>query len=102
MIDSGDFSFSFSGLKTSVRYLLPKIEALSVPDVCASFQEAVVFVSRGQGARRGARDPSPNRRGERWRELQYSAARMLFRRLPAARPRTARCRAVATTRIMRR
>jgi N6-L-threonylcarbamoyladenine synthase len=44
MIDSGDFSFSFSGLKTSVRYLLPKLESLNLPDLCASFQEAVVDV----------------------------------------------------------
>lgn len=42
MIDSGDFSFSFSGLKTSMRYLLPKLETLHLPDLCASFQEAVV------------------------------------------------------------
>ena len=44
MIDSGDFHFSFSGLKTSVRYLLPKLETLHLPDLCASFQEAVVEV----------------------------------------------------------
>jgi N6-L-threonylcarbamoyladenine synthase len=44
MIDSGDFSFSFSGLKTSVRYMLPKIEGARLEDVCASFQEAVVDV----------------------------------------------------------
>ncbi len=44
MIDSGDFAFSFSGLKTSVRYLLPKLETLHLPDLCASFQEAVVDV----------------------------------------------------------
>jgi N6-L-threonylcarbamoyladenine synthase len=44
MIDSGDFHFSFSGLKTSVRYLLPKLETLPLPDLCASFQEAVVEV----------------------------------------------------------
>jgi len=44
MIDSGDFHFSFSGLKTSVRYLLPKLENPSLPDLCASFQEAVVDV----------------------------------------------------------
>ncbi len=44
MIDSGDFNFSFSGLKTSVRYLLPKLETLNLPDLCASFQEAVVDV----------------------------------------------------------
>lgn len=44
MIDSGDFSFSFSGLKTAVRYLLPKLESLPLPDLCASFQEAVIDV----------------------------------------------------------
>jgi N6-L-threonylcarbamoyladenine synthase len=44
MLDSGDFAFSFSGLKTSVRYLLPKLAELPLPDLCASFQEAVVDV----------------------------------------------------------
>lgn len=44
MMDSGDFHFSFSGLKTSVRTLLPKLGEISLPDVCASFQEAVVDV----------------------------------------------------------
>jgi N6-L-threonylcarbamoyladenine synthase len=44
MIDSGDFHFSFSGLKTAVRYLLPKLEQPPLPDLCASFQEAVVDV----------------------------------------------------------
>ena len=47
MIDSGDFHFSFSGLKTSVRYLLPKLADVPdfrLEDVCASFQEAVVDV----------------------------------------------------------
>jgi N6-L-threonylcarbamoyladenine synthase len=44
MLDSGDFHFSFSGLKTSVRYLLPKLASLPLPDLCASFQEAVVDV----------------------------------------------------------
>jgi len=44
MLDSGDLSFSFSGLKTAVRYLLPKLSDVHVPDVCASFQEAVVDV----------------------------------------------------------
>lgn len=44
MLDSGDFAFSFSGLKTSVRYLLPKLPELNLPDLCASFQEAVVDV----------------------------------------------------------
>jgi N6-L-threonylcarbamoyladenine synthase len=47
MIDSGDAAFSFSGLKTAVRYLLPKVEMdgeQTVADLCASFQEAVVDV----------------------------------------------------------
>ncbi len=44
MLDSNDFNFSFSGLKTSVRYLLPKLDAPHLPDLCASFQEAVVDV----------------------------------------------------------
>ncbi len=44
MIHSDDFAFSFSGLKTSVRYLLPKLGEVPLADVCASFQEAVVDV----------------------------------------------------------
>src|SRR5215207_2355631 len=44
MVDSDDFAFSFSGLKTSVRYLLPRLGELPLADVCASFQEAVVDV----------------------------------------------------------
>lgn len=41
---SGDFQFSFSGLKTSVRYLLPKTTESDRDDICAGFQEAVVDV----------------------------------------------------------
>ena len=44
MMHSDDFSFSFSGLKTSVRYLLPKLAEHSLADICASFQEAVCDV----------------------------------------------------------
>ncbi len=44
MMHTDDFAFSFSGLKTSVRYLLPNLGSISLPDVCASFQEAVVDV----------------------------------------------------------
>ncbi|HEY3901068.1 MAG TPA: tRNA (adenosine(37)-N6)-threonylcarbamoyltransferase complex transferase subunit TsaD [Chthoniobacter sp.] len=44
MLDSDDFNFSFSGLKTAVRYLLPKLDTVHLPDLCASFQEAVVDV----------------------------------------------------------
>jgi len=43
MLHSGDFRFSFSGLKTAVRYLLDR-ESVSLPDVCASFQSAVLDV----------------------------------------------------------
>lgn len=41
---SGDFNFSFSGLKTAVRYLLPGTVDADLPDLCAGFQEAVVEV----------------------------------------------------------
>ena len=47
MIDSGDFDFSFSGLKTSVRVFLEKHGPPAepdLPDLCASFQAAVVDV----------------------------------------------------------
>ena len=59
MRDSGDFAFSFSGLKTAVRYLLPKLPDRSdatLADVCASFQEAVVdvLVSKSLAAARAA------------------------------------------------
>lgn len=36
--------FSFSGLKTAVRILAPSLKPGDIPDVCASFQEAVVDV----------------------------------------------------------
>jgi N6-L-threonylcarbamoyladenine synthase len=47
MLDSGDHNFSFSGLKTAVRYQLAKLGAISEEvraDVCASFQRAAVEV----------------------------------------------------------
>lgn len=45
MLDSGDGNFSFSGLKTSVRTFLAKgFERDGLPDICASFQQAVVDV----------------------------------------------------------
>lgn len=47
MLDSGDFAFSFSGLKTAVLYQLEKLDgsiAENLEDLCASFQEAVVDV----------------------------------------------------------
>ncbi|MFY8216820.1 MAG: tRNA (adenosine(37)-N6)-threonylcarbamoyltransferase complex transferase subunit TsaD, partial [Chthoniobacterales bacterium] len=48
MLYSGDFDFSFSGLKTAVRILVDKTPNASIPDVCASFQEAVVDVLVGK------------------------------------------------------
>ncbi|HXX41614.1 MAG TPA: tRNA (adenosine(37)-N6)-threonylcarbamoyltransferase complex transferase subunit TsaD [Chthoniobacterales bacterium] len=42
MSDSDDFSFS--GLKTAVRYLIPKLQGNYLADLCASFQQAVVDV----------------------------------------------------------
>lgn len=44
MLDSRDYNFSFSGLKTAVRYLLPTIGADAIDDLCASFQRAVIDV----------------------------------------------------------
>jgi N6-L-threonylcarbamoyladenine synthase len=47
MLDSGDHNFSFSGLKTAVRYRLADLETISEGtrnDLCASFQRAVVEV----------------------------------------------------------
>jgi N6-L-threonylcarbamoyladenine synthase len=47
MMERGSHEFSFSGLKTSVLYLLPKVDLTSeqvMADICASFQEAVVEV----------------------------------------------------------
>jgi len=37
-------NFSFSGLKTAVRYLIPKLQGDYLADLCASFQQAVVDV----------------------------------------------------------
>src|SRR5213592_4933468 len=42
MLDSENFSFS--GLKTAVRYLLPKLKGDYLADVCASVEEAIVDV----------------------------------------------------------
>src|SRR5947207_14234931 len=49
MLDSGDHNFSFSGLKTAVRYRLADFQkeqatAELVGDMCASFQRAVIEV----------------------------------------------------------
>lgn len=48
MIDSRDHHFSFSGLKTAVRYTVAKLDSLGdeqlLADLCASFQAAVLEV----------------------------------------------------------
>jgi N6-L-threonylcarbamoyladenine synthase len=58
MLASGDHNFSFSGLKTAVRYSLPKnpIADDEVNDFCASFQLAVidVLVKKSLNAARAA------------------------------------------------
>ncbi|MFQ3671151.1 MAG: tRNA (adenosine(37)-N6)-threonylcarbamoyltransferase complex transferase subunit TsaD [Verrucomicrobiia bacterium] len=45
---SGDFDFSFSGLKTAVRTCIaslpPPLDDTTINDLCASFQEAVISV----------------------------------------------------------
>lgn len=48
LLRSGDFRFSFSGLKTAVRYRLQEIASSDLADACASFQEAVVDVLVGK------------------------------------------------------
>ncbi|MGZ8900902.1 MAG: tRNA (adenosine(37)-N6)-threonylcarbamoyltransferase complex transferase subunit TsaD, partial [Limisphaerales bacterium] len=50
MLDSRDHNFSFSGLKTAVRYLVAKLPAeertdqQTIDDVCASFQRVAIEV----------------------------------------------------------
>lgn len=47
MINSGDYNFSFSGIKTAVLYALEKIREVNKKDIanmCASFQTAVTDV----------------------------------------------------------
>ena len=46
LMERANFDFSFSGLKTSLRYLLEGISEAELderlPDICSSYQEAVV------------------------------------------------------------
>ncbi|PWU10015.1 MAG: tRNA (adenosine(37)-N6)-threonylcarbamoyltransferase complex transferase subunit TsaD [Verrucomicrobia bacterium] len=45
MLHSGDLNFSFSGLKTAIRVFLKQDnQRAALPDLCASFQEAIVDV----------------------------------------------------------
>jgi N6-L-threonylcarbamoyladenine synthase len=64
MLDDPTYNFSFSGLKTAVLYYLRKRQVAhkpspmahepSLPDICASFQEAVVDVLVGKMMRAAA------------------------------------------------
>ena len=61
LMDSGDFQFSFSGLKTAVLYHLrkraagqpvaPPVTGPELADICASFQQAIVDVLVGKTCR---------------------------------------------------
>lgn len=44
MINSSDFDFSFSGLKTAVLYYKRDHKKINIPNVCASLQKAIVDV----------------------------------------------------------
>ncbi len=44
MMGGGELDFSFSGLKTAVLYTLQKDKNISIPDIAASFQVAVIEV----------------------------------------------------------
>ncbi|MFA5995602.1 MAG: tRNA (adenosine(37)-N6)-threonylcarbamoyltransferase complex transferase subunit TsaD [Patescibacteria group bacterium] len=44
MLDSGDYSFSFSGLKTAVLYFKRDNPNANLNDICASLQQAIVDV----------------------------------------------------------
>ena len=59
MLLSRDSNFSFSGIKTSLRYLLPQLQNPNTADLCASFQEAIVDVlvyKTIDAAKRGRRE----------------------------------------------
>jgi N6-L-threonylcarbamoyladenine synthase len=83
MLDSRDHNFSFSGLKTAVRYLLPKIDVASRDDLCASFQRAVIEVLVAKTIRAAAERHRPlvtvsggvSRNEELRRELQRACDR---------------------------
>jgi len=48
MLNSGDFDFSFSGLKTAVLTLVKKVGLEAAPDIAAAFQAAAVDVLVGK------------------------------------------------------
>ena len=98
MLDSENFSFS--GLKTAVRYLLPKClraerrsdtDALTIwmsgcsADLCASFQQAIVDVLVRKDDRGSAEIRCRSRDGERRSELQSGIATAIARSMRSQR-----------------
>ena len=82
MLNSGDFAFSFSGLKTSVLYTLQKlggldaVDAATLADLCASFQAAVieVLVAKAAKAARQCREQTLTRISPSHKTCPHSAA----------------------------
>ena len=68
-----------------MRYLLPKLGDCRLPDLCASFQEAVVDVLVAKTLRAAQATGRAYRRGQRRRELQHAPARKTSRRACAQR-----------------
>jgi len=69
-LDKPDVRFSFAGLKTSLRYTMEKLDdtalAAAMPDLCASYQAAVV------GALIGKTRQVIRRQPKRWKSLGLS------------------------------
>lgn len=95
MLDSGDDNFSFSGLKTSVRYQIAKLDRLDeaqINDLCASFQRAAVEVlvkksvraARDCGARLVTVSGGVSGNRELRRQLRDACDRGRIRFLPVA------------------
>ena len=82
-----EMDFSFSGLKTSLRYLLEKMPAAEVrtclPDLCASYQQAVIDALVRKAAVALERGPADGA-GPAWRSLGLSGGVANNRPLRAA------------------
>ncbi|HWZ93698.1 MAG TPA: tRNA (adenosine(37)-N6)-threonylcarbamoyltransferase complex transferase subunit TsaD [Opitutaceae bacterium] len=97
-----DLAFSFSGLKTSLRYLLEKMPAAEVParmaDLCASYQQAVIdaLVRKTAAALEQGPSTGPGQAGSgpAYRSLGFSGGVANNQRLRAALGRLARERRV--------
>jgi N6-L-threonylcarbamoyladenine synthase len=93
-----DLDFSFSGLKTSLRYLLEKMPVAEVPvrmaDLCASYQQAVIDALVRKTAAAVERGPEPvEGRAQSYRSLGFSGGVAHNQLLRAALGRLAReCR----------